>query len=62
MNWQAIVLLTLFAVRALASLATLGMSKPERTHEWGDVVGDWIYVAIMDTRTYRVVDGHGAEL
>lgn len=47
MNWQAIVLLTPLAVRALASLAALGVTKPERTHKWEDVVGDWIYLAIM---------------
>lgn len=47
MNWQAITLLTLFAVRALASLAALGMTKPERTHGWEQMVGDWIAIAIM---------------
>lgn len=47
MNWQAIVLLTLLAVRALASLAVLGTTKPERTHGWTDVVSDWIAIAIM---------------
>ena len=47
MNRQAIVLLTLFAVRALASLATLGTTKPERTHGWEQMAGDWIAIAIM---------------
>lgn len=52
MNWQAIVLLTLFAVRALASLAALGTTMPERTHGWPGVVGDWIAMAIMAVLVY----------
>ena len=49
MNWQAIVLLTLFAVRAASSLAALGTTKvkEEKVITGYDVAGDWIAIAIM---------------